>query len=201
MIPGGINTSGSSIDNLKTKLRMNKATSVVKCLSSTHSYHAVVEVGHDHNTKCHVMSCDQSARLYKRSSAQGPCISLEVQSQYCDVRGRHISQQFVAFLTNSREIVPLWDPTTLRLFIATLAMEHPEFRDMQMLPAEESERFSDIFSMCDQLIDAEVSEIMFQTIDDDIYVFRCTHEGPDLAGDTAVKIESSRLKYDETWLG
>jgi len=193
------NTTAHCLD-LNHKLRMNKATSVVKCIDTTDTYHVVLEAKDSFDVRCHLMSCGESARLFSKVNSDSRTTHAEIPSVYCSVRDKYISQEFVAYVVGSRDVIPLWDATTLKLFIAALAMENPEFKETYQLPAAESARFEDIFSMVDRLIDNHVSDINFQTVDEDIYIFRCTHEGLDYHGDDRVKIESSRLKYEESWL-
>lgn len=122
--------------------------------------------------------------------------TLHVHNYLCEYRKRWVSYMFVAYDPHTQSLEQLSDITTVRLFIASHAMEEPGFSEGSRLTAEQKELYDQAWQLSDQLEVGDISSMTFKygagtNEERDLSIFRCTWEE-----DADLRIESSRLSLD-----
>lgn len=179
-----------------------KAINIVESINRQNAYYAVLEV-QDGMPMCHVVSCEQSARLLKHSikTERGHDARIVwAHNIFCPIRKSFRPQQFVFFCMNSDDTGVLADAMTARLFLAGDAMETPGFVENLELPTDVADEYEKIWQQLDDVIDGDKEEVVWESRGESYAIFRTCYDTPHLDDGSSVMIPKSRLKYDETWL-
>lgn len=179
-----------------------KAINIVESITKQNAYYIVLEV-RDNEPLCHVVSCEQSARLLKRAikTERGhEAKMLWAHNVFCPERKSFRPQQFVFFCLDSGDNGILTDAMMARLFLATEVMDTPGFNESLELPTDVADAYEEVWQRLDDLIDGDAEDVQWESRGERFAIFRTCYDTPHLDDGLSVLIPKSRLKYDETWL-
>ena len=171
-----------------------------KSINTFNQYYAVViDDPKTSRVQCIMESHRDTAemRVVKAESDGLSALSLHVHNYLCEYRKRWVSYMFVAYDPYLQSLEQLSDITTVRLFIASHAMEEPGFSEGSRLTQDQKELYDQAWSLSDALEDGDISSMTFSyragtEVERTISIFRCTWEE-----DADLRIESSRLFLDQ----
>lgn len=136
-------------------LLTEKKLKFMENMGMTKSYHATV-VGLDGKVECLLNSKVELAEDMERQALRSGAdfaVSQEVHSVWCHQGQVAEPPMFVAFEHDTKEIVAIHDQTALMLFVASLAMESPNFKEDLKLTKEDNDAFKAYWGLVDKMID------------------------------------------------
>lgn len=172
---------------------------VFKSINTYNQYYAVaIEDLKTSRVQCIIESDKDLAEMHRvQGKKNGKVVTLlHVHNYLCEYRKRWVSHMFVAYDPHTQYLEHLSDMTTVRLFIASHAMEEPGFSEGSRLTHEQKELYDQAWQLSDQLEEGDVSSMTFTfkrgtKEERELSIFRCTWEE-----DADLRIESSRLSLD-----
>ena len=136
-------------------LLTEKKLKFMESMGMTGSYYATV-VGLNGKVECLLNSKAELAEDMERQAMRNGAdfaVSQEVQVVWCQQGRASEPPLFVAFEHDTKEIVAIHDQTALMLFVASLAMESPDFKEELKLDKEDSAFFKAYWQRADEMID------------------------------------------------
>ncbi len=143
-------------------------------------FHATV-IGKNGQVECLLNSKAELAEDMERQAMRSGAdfaLSKKIHCEW-DEKGQFSEpSMFVAFEHDTMEVVSIHDQTALMLFVSTLAMESPNFREDLKLSKEDNDLFKQYWNMVDKMIDgagsgAGVTQMRLECFGYKFTIWRC----------------------------
>lgn len=136
-------------------LLTEKRLKFIENMGMSRQFHTTV-VGKDGQLACLLNSKPELAEAMERDALRSGAdfaVSNKVHCEW-DEHGKFAEPpMFVAFEHDTMEFVSIHDQTALMLFVASLAMESPNFKEDLKLSKEDNDLFSQYWDLVDEMID------------------------------------------------
>lgn len=137
------------------------------------------------NIQCHMLTSETlahdvingyNARHIELGTFRYMSTPLTIHSYWCEDRKRHVAVEYVCYSVYEGEVIPLADHMTLSLFIASLAMETPHFKDHNVTSNADATYFKAVWNEAERLHDGEVDRMRITIGDGQWEIFKCVAE-------------------------